>query len=178
MKDMSASELDAFRVGALQSLRDKVGTEAGQTSLLKMWKEPATSGKLKEIFGKDYREFAASVAKEARLKEIEQTGRGTKTAQRLLSAGELDAGDAMQAGQAVASASQGNAAPLVNTIMNLGKKISTPEQTRNEMAKVLMQQGPSAMRTLRDLPLAVKQFNEAQARNAALANTLAQQPNR
>jgi hypothetical protein len=177
-KGMSASELDAFRVGALQSLRDKVGTEAGQTSLLKMWKEPATSGKLKEIFGKDYRQFAASVAKEARLKEIEQTGRGTKTAQRLLSAGELDAGDAMQAGQAVASASQGNAAPLVNTIMNLGKKISTPEQTRNEMAKLLMQQGPAAMRTLRDLPLAVKQFNEAQARNAALANTLAQQPNR
>jgi len=177
-KGMSASELEAFRVGALQSLRDKVGTEAGQTSLLKMWKEPATSGKLKEIFGKDYRQFAASVAKEARLKEIEQTGRGTKTAQRLLSAGELDVGDAMQAGQAVASAGQGNAAPLINTVMNLGKKISTPEQTRNEMAKLLMQQGPAAMRTLRDLPLAVKQFNEAQARNAALANTLAQQPNR
>jgi hypothetical protein len=178
MKDMGTSELEAFRIGALQSLRDKVGTEAGQTSLLKMWKEPATSGKLKEIFGKDYREFAASVAKEARLKEIEQTGRGSQTAQRLLSAGELDANDAMQAGQAVASAGQGNAAPLVNTIMNLSKKISTPEQTRNEMAKLLMQQGPSAMRTLRDLPLAVKQFNEAQARNAALANTLAQQPNR
>jgi len=178
MKDMGTSELEAFRIGALQSLRDKVGTEAGQTSLLKMWKEPATSGKLKEIFGKDYREFAASVAKEARLKEIEQTGRGTKTAQRLLSAGELDAGDAVQAGQAMASAGQGNPAPLINTVMNLGKKISTPEQTRNEMAKLLMQQGPAAMRTLRDLPLAVKQFNEAQARNAALANTLAQQPNR
>ena len=177
-KGMSASELEAFKIGALQSLRDKVGTEAGQTSLLKMWKEPATSGKLKEIFGKDYREFAASVAKEARLKEIEQTGRGTKTAQRLLSAGELDAGDAVQAGQAMASAGQGNPAPLINTVMNLGKKISTPEQTRNEMAKLLMQQGPAAMRTLRDLPLAVKQFNEAQARNAALANTLAQQPNR
>jgi hypothetical protein len=177
-KGMSASELEAFRVGALQSLRDKVGTEAGQTSLLKMWKEPATSGKLKEIFGKDYREFAASVAKEARLKEIEQVGRGSQTAQRLLAAGELDANDAMQAGQAVASASQGNVGPLASTMMNLGKKISTPEQTRNEMAKLLMQQGPSAMRTLRDLPLAVKQFNEAQARNAALANTLAQQPNR
>lgn len=177
-KGMSASELEAFRVGALQSLRDKVGTEAGQTSLLKMWKEPATSGKLKEIFGKDFREFAASVAKEARLKEIEQTGRGSQTAQRLLSANELDANDAMQASQAVASAGQGNPAPLLSTIMNLGKKISTPEQTRNEMAKLLMQQGPGAMRTLRELPLAVKQFNEAQARNAALTNTLAQQPNR
>jgi hypothetical protein len=177
-KGMSASELEAFRVGALQSLRDKVGTEAGQTSLLKMWKEPATSGKLKEIFGKDYRDFAAFVAKEARLKEIEQTGRGAKTAQRLLSAGELDAQDAMQAGQAVASASQGNVGPLTSTVLNLGKKINTPEQTRNEMAKLLLQKGPFAMRTLRELPETVKRFNEAQAKQAALANVLAQQPNR
>jgi len=177
-KGMSASELDAFRVGALQSLRDKVGTEAGQTSLLKMWKEPATSGKLKEIFGKDYREFAAAVAKEARLKEFEQTGRGAQTAQRLLSAAELDANDAVQAGQAVASASQGNVGPLVGTVLNLGKKISTPEQTRNEMAKLLLQKGPFAMRTLRELPETVRQFNEAQAKQAALANVLAQQPNR
>jgi len=177
-KGMSASELDAFRVGALQSLRDKVGTESGQTSLLKMWKEPATSGKLKEIFGTDYREFAASVAKEARLKEFEKIGRGSQTAQRLFAANELDANDAMQAGQAVASASQGNAAPLLSTVMNLGKKISTPEQTRNEMAKLLMQQGPSAARTLQELPITLKQFREAQARQAVLANTMAQQPNR
>jgi hypothetical protein len=178
IKDMSASELEAFRIGALQSLRDKVGTESGQTSLLKMWKEPATSGKLKEIFGTDYREFAASVAKEARLKEFEKIGRGSQTAQRLFAANELDANDAMQAGQAVASASQGNAAPLLNTFMNLEKKISTPEQTRNEMAKLLMQQGPSAARTLQELPITLKQFREAQARQAVLANTMAQQPNR
>ena len=178
-KGMSASELEAFRVGALQSLRDKVGTEAGQTSLLKMWKEPATSGKLKEIFGKDYRDFAAFVAKEARLKEIEQTGRGAQTAQRLLSAADMDAADtAVQAGQAAASASQGNVGPLVGTVLNLGKKISTPEQTRNEMAKLLLQKGPFAMRTLRELPETVRRFNEAQAKQAALANVLAQQPNR
>jgi len=178
MKDMGASELEAFRIGALQALRDKVGTKAGQTSMLDFWRETKTSGPLKEIFGNDYRKFTASLFKEENLKKIESVGRGSQTAQRLLATGELDTGDVMQAGQAVASASQGNAAPLINTVMNLGKKISTPEQTRNEMAKLLMQQGPSAMRTLRELPLAVKQFNEAQARNAALANTLAQQPNR
>ena len=146
--------------------------------MLDFWRETKTSGPLKEIFGNDYRKFTASLFKEENLKKIESVGRGSQTAQRLLAAGELDTGDAMQAGQAVASASQGNAAPLINTVMNLGKKISTPEQTRNEMAKLLLEKGPFAMRTLRELPLAVKQFNEAQARNAALANTLAQQPNR
>ena len=178
MKDMSASELEAFRIGALQALRDKVGTKAGQTSLLDFWRETKTSGPLKEIFGNDYRKFTAALFREESLKKIESVGRGSQTAQRLLSAGELDAQDAMQAGQAVASAGAGNPAPLLTSVMNIGKKISTPEQTRNEMAKLLIQQGPGAMRTLRELPLLVKQFNEAQARNAALANTLAQQPNR
>jgi len=178
MKDMSASELEAFRIGALQALRDKVGTKAGQTSLLDFWRETKTSGPLKEIFGNDYRKFTAALFREESLKKIESVGRGSQTAQRLLSAGELDAQDAMQAGQAVASASQGNVGPLTSTVLNFGKKISTPEQTRNEMAKLLLEKGPFAMRTLRDLPETVRKFNEAQAKQAALANVLAQQPNR
>jgi len=178
MKDMSASELEAFRIGALQALRDKVGTKAGQTSLLDFWRETKTSGPLKEIFGNDYRKFTAALFREESLKKIESVGRGSQTAQRLLSAGELDAQDAMQAGQAVASASQGNVGPLTSTVLNLGKKISTPEQTRNEMAKLLLEKGPFAMRTLKDLPETVRKFNEAQAKQAALANVLAQQPNR
>jgi hypothetical protein len=38
MKGFTQAETDAFRVGALQALRQKTGTEAGQTSLLTMWK--------------------------------------------------------------------------------------------------------------------------------------------
>jgi hypothetical protein len=179
MKDMSSSELEAFRIGALQALRDKVGTKAGQTQMLDFWRETKTSGPLKEIFGNDYRKFTAALFREESLKKIESVGRGAQTAQRLLSAADMDAADtAVQAGQAAASASQGNVGPLVGTILNLGKKISTPEQTRNEMAKLLLEKGPFAMRTLRELPETVKRFNEAQAKQAALANVLAQQPNR
>jgi hypothetical protein len=179
MKDMSTSELEAFRIGALQGLRDKVGTKAGQTQMLDFWRETKTSGPLKEIFGNDYRKFTAALFREESLKKIESVGRGAQTAQRLLSAADMDAADtAVQAGQAAASASQGNVGPLVGTVLNLGKKISTPEQTRNEMAKLLLEKGPFAMRTLRELPETVKRFNEAQAKQAALANVLAQQPNR
>lgn len=179
MKDMSSSELEAFRIGALQALRDKVGTKAGQTQMLDFWRETKTSGPLKEIFGNDYRKFTAALFREESLKKIESVGRGAQTAQRLLSAADMDAADtAVQAGQAATSASQGNVGPLVGTVLNLGKKISTPEQTRNEMAKLLLEKGPFAMRTLRELPETVKRFNEAQAKQAALANVLAQQPNR
>lgn len=178
-KDMGASELEAFRIGALQALRDKVGTKAGQTQMLDFWRETKTSGPLKEIFGNDYRKFTAALFKEESLKKIESVGRGSQTAQRLLSAADMEAADtAAQAGQAAASAAQGNVGPLVSTVINLGKKITTPEQTRNEMAKLLLQKGPFAMRTLRNLPADVQKFNEAQARQAALANVLAQQPNR
>ena len=175
-KGMSASEMEAFRVGALQSLRDKVGTESGQTSLLKMWKETGTSDKLKEIFGNDYKKFASDIAKEAKLKELETVGRGSQTAERLFGEGDLSAIPAV--GQAVAGAMQGNPLPAIGAIPKIWNQVKTPEVTRNALAELLLQRGPEAQKTLRDLPEFMSKYNEAQARNAALTNALAQQPAR
>lgn len=105
VRGFTQSETDAFRIGALQSLREKTGTESGQTSLLKMWKEPATQGRLREVFGNDYRTFASAVAKEARLKGLESTGRGSQTAARLAGTADLDVAPLSQAAAAVASGS-------------------------------------------------------------------------
>ena len=175
-KGMSASELEAFRIGALQSLRDKVGTESGQTSLLKMWKETGTSDKLKEIFGTDYKKFASSVAKESKLKELEDVGRNSKSVERLFGASDLDVMPAV--GQAVAGAVQSNPVQVMGAIPKIWNQVKTPEATRNALAELLLQRGPEAQKTLRDLPEFMRQFNEAQARNAALTNALAQQPAR
>ena len=177
-KGMAQSELDAYRIGVLQALKDKVGTEAGQTSLLKMWKEPATSNKLKEIFGNDYRQFAADVAREARLKEIEAVGRGTQTASRLAQMEEDKLSNVVQAGQAGAAAAKGNLFPALGTLSKMITKASTPEATRNELAKLLLQQGPMATRTIQQLPAQVRAYNEKLANQAALANALAQQQQR
>ena len=175
-KGMSASELEAFRIGALQSLRDKVGTESGQTSLLKMWKETGTSDKLKEIFGTDYKKFASSVAKESKLKGLEDVGRNSKSVERLFGASDLDVMPAV--GQAVAGAVQSNPVQVMGAIPKIWNQVKTPEATRNALAELLLQRGPEAQKTLRDLPEFMRQFNEAQARNAALTNALAQQPAR
>lgn len=177
-KGMGASEVEAYRIGVLQSLKDKVGTEGGQTSLLKMWKEPATSDKLKEIFGNDYRKFAADVAREARLKEIESVGRGSQTAARLSGINEDALRNTAQAGQAVSSASQGNPLPAIGTLTKLLSQASTPETTRNEIAKLLLQKGKVAQNTVRELPELVRLYNENLARQAAMANAIAQQPQR
>ena len=175
---MSKSEIEAYRIGVLQSLKDKVGTEGGQTSLLKMWKEPATSDKLKEIFGNDYRKFASDVAREARLKEIESVGRGSQTAARLSGINEDALRNTAQAGQAVSSASQGNPLPAIGTLTKLLSQASTPETTRNEIAKLLLQKGNVAQNTVRELPERVRQYNEQLAKQAAMANAISQQQNR
>jgi hypothetical protein len=177
-KGMGASEVEAYRIGVLQSLKDKVGTEGGQTSLLKMWKEPATSDKLKEIFGNDYRKFAADVAREARLKEIETVGRGAQTASRLMAAEDDALKNTLQTSQAVSSATQGNPIQAIGTMAKLVSQASTPETTRNEIAKLLLQKGKVAQNTVRELPELVRLYNENLARQAAMANAIAQQPQR
>jgi hypothetical protein len=155
MKGMTQDQVEAFKVGALQSLRDKVGTESGQTSLLKMWKEPATSGKLKEIFGNDYKKFAADVAREARLKELESVGRGSQTASRLYAAGDLDTQPISNAAQVATSIGSGQALPAIagsaRGIAGMWNKVRMPEATRDEMARLLMMRGQGGQQELQNL---------------------------
>ena len=162
MNALSGSEIDAFRIGALQSLRQKTGTEAGQTSLLKMWKEPATQERLKAVFEGDYRKFAAAVAQEARLKGLESAGRGSQTAARLAGMSDLDIAPAMAAGQSVAS---GNIPGMITSAVGMANRISTPEPVRNQMGQILLSREPQ---TLNDLLMQLRRQGEARSRAAGL----------
>ena len=166
MGNMSPSELEAFRIGALQSLKDKVGTEAGQTSLLKMWKEPATSNRLKEIFGDNYQKFAQDVAKEARLKPLEQVGRGSGTFSRMAGAEDLGVmPTTMAAGKAVANVATGSpmaaAGEAVNVKNRIGQVINQmPETTRNELAKMLLLRGPTGQLEVENTAALIRALNQ------------------
>jgi len=167
-KGMTTSELEAFRVGALQSLRDKVGTESGQTSLLKMWKEPATSDKLREIFGNNYRKFSAEIAKEGQLKALEATGRGSQTAGRLYAAGDLDNQALVDAAQAAKSGLAGNLMEAGASVGRAWNKVAMPETTRNELAKLLMSRGSQAQANLQNVDQLIRALNASSAQKAAL----------
>ena len=166
MGNMSPSELEAFRIGALQSLKEKVGTEAGQTSLLKMWKEPATSNRLKEIFGDNYQKFAQDVAKEARLKPLEQVGRGSGTFSRMAGAEDLGVmPTTMAAGKAVANVATGSpmaaAGEAVNVKNRIGQVINQmPETTRNELAKMLLLRGPTGQLEVENTAALIRALNQ------------------
>ena len=156
-KGFTPAEVDAYRIGALQALRQKTGTEAGQTSLLKMWKEPATQDRLREVFGNDYRKFAADVAREARLKGMESAGRGSQTAARLAGAADLDVAPLMQGVQA---AGTGNVPAMVSAGSSLMSKVQTPEPVRNEIGRILLSR---EQQKLLDLSETMKKLNASRA---------------
>jgi len=169
LKGLTQSEIDAFRVGALHSLREKTGTEAGQTSLLKMWKEPATQDRLKAVFDGDYRTFASAVAKEARLKPLEGVGRGSQTAARLAGTADLDIAPLGQAAAAVAS---GSPTGILAAATNLARQTRTPEAVRNEIGRILLSRDPQQ---LEQLSAVIQRLNAERLRAAGMGGQTAGQ---
>lgn len=151
IRRMSVSEIDAMRVGALQALREKAGTQAGQTSLLKMWMEPATRDRLKIAFGGDYRKFAADVAREARLKPMEQLGRGSQTAPRQYGAGDLDVAAVGELAGNAASAAASPSVGTVSALRNAWNRVQTPEPVRDAIGKILLSRDPMEIQSLTGL---------------------------
>lgn len=163
MRGMSESEKEAFRTGAAEALRQQMGRESGQTQILKMWKEPATREKLQALFGDErtFRQFASSVAAEARLKALESTGRGSQTAQRQYAAGDLDVPAIKQFGAAAVDAKTGNLPGLFSNVSSAWNRVKTPEPVRDAMGGLLLQRGPEARQGL----LSIQEIADEVARN-------------
>jgi hypothetical protein len=162
-RGMSPSEIDAFRIGVLQGLREKTGTEAGQTSLLKFYKEPATQARLKAAFGNDYKAYTATVLKEEQLKKLESAGRGSQTAARLAGQADLDVAPLAQTAGAVSS---GSPMAIVTAATNMARQTQTPEAVRNEIGRILLSRDPQQLTQLAEI---VRRMNESRARAAGIA---------
>lgn len=163
---MSRSEKDAFALGAFESLRAKLGTRAGQTQFMELWREQGMQEKLKAIFGTEraYREFASSVAKERQLKQLETVGRGSQTAARVYGAGDLDNPAVQAAGQMVGNASTMNLPGLVQGGKNLWNAVRLPEPARDQMGQILLSRNRQGLLDLEDT---MRQVEESRRRQAA-----------
>jgi hypothetical protein len=172
MKGMTQDQLEGFRIGALQSIRDQVGTPGGQTKVLDMYRAKATSGKLKEIFGSDYKKFAADVAREARLKELESVGKGSPSAGRLAAMADLDAEPISNAAQVATSIGSGQALPAIagsaRGVAGMWNKVRMPEATRDEMARLLMMRGQGGQQELQNLKPMMDRLAAERLRRASL----------
>lgn len=171
VKGMSANEMEAFRIGAFEGLRGKLGMQGGQTEIMNMWKNQATQEKLRVIFGSEraYREFAADVARESALKRLQSVGTGSQTAARQFGAGDLDKSALPDIGAAVGAAKTGNLLAAAGSVRNAWNRVATPERVRDEMGKTLLSRGPDAQRTMNSLAPMVQRIN---GKNLLLSNGL------
>ena len=176
MRKMTASEMDAFRLGAVQSLREVAGTEGGRTRLSKFWKEPNTSDRLKQIFGNDYKRFAATLLQEGKMKPFESVGKGTKTAERLAGMADLSESPLQTLGTAAEvgiAAKTGMASPgMLQSASNRLGQVQVPEPVRNEIGRLLLSRDPADFTKLRE---ALNQLNAAQRQQVMQSGVLGSQ---
>ena len=171
---MTASEQDAFRVGAAQALREKIGTESGQTAVLKFWKEPATRERLQAIFPntRTYREFQSALLAEGRLKTLEGVGRGSQTAARQARMDDEGTAAITDAMGGLASLKTGNPLGIVQGVRNLYGRTVMPEPVRDRIGQMLLKQGPEAQSLLGDLSRYVEAENARRAASAGRSGLL------
>ena len=172
VKEMSDSELESFRVGAYEGLRDLAGTQTGQTRLMNMWREPATQERLKEIFPSErsFREFASTVAAEARKKEIQSVGRGSGTAGREARMEDVGLEGLKDTVNMAAAAKTMDIGSLINMLSGNIKRTTMPEPVRNEIGRILMSKATSSdeIRMLRNAMEKMKREQEIQASTSGL----------
>jgi hypothetical protein len=151
--DLSQSEQDAFRVGAMQALRDKVGTESGQTSVLKFWKEPATRERLQAVFPdtRTFRQFQARLLSEGQLKLSETAGRGSQTAGRLSRMDDEGAAFLSAAAETGGALSSASPAGMLSAVRGMYGRTVMPETVRDQIGQMLLTRGPEAQSLLGDL---------------------------
>jgi hypothetical protein len=172
IKDMSDSELESFRVGAYEGLRDLAGTQAGATRLMNMYQEKSTRERLKEIFPSErsFREFASTVAAEARKKEIQSVGRGSQTAGREARMEDVNLENLKDTVNVAAAAKTMDIGSLINMLSGSMTRTGVPEPVRNEIGRILMSKATSGdeIRMLRNAMEKMKREQQVQSSTSGL----------
>jgi len=165
VRALSGSEQEAFRIGAYEGLRQKLGTQGGQTNIMAMWKNPSTQEQLRAIFGdeRSFRDFAANTAKEAALKRLQSVGQGSQTASRLAGMADLDNPALSGAAGALASAKTGNPMGVLAGANKLYSAVAMPETTRNQIGQLLLSGGQQGRNNLVNMGDLIARINQQSA---------------
>ena len=145
---MTPSELEAFQVGAVDSLRLMAGGQAGQTRLLNMYKEPELQGKLRAIFGNDFAKFQKTILQQEELKDVERAGVGSQSFK--LFAGAEDQAQMMDMLDAAQAVQQGGI-PLTRRLAQSFSNLRFPEVSRNKLAQLLLLRDQPALDELQNM---------------------------
>ena len=164
MKNMSPSELEAYRIGAGQNLKETIGGQGGTQPFLNMKGMPELEDKYRNIFGDEYEKFAKTLKNENDLKYLESIKPNNVAEKEFANEG-IDANLAGSAAQAAFRAAHGgipNVQPVASRLATTWNNFVTPQASRDTLAKMLLLQGDEAA-------LGV---GEASLRNQAFADAL------
>lgn len=159
------SEVQAFRIGVLDAIKQKAGSKAGRTQLLSFWENPNMSDKLKAAFGGNFKQFAAALMREERLKGIQKIGQGSQTAARLGAVDDL--GQAIEDVASVASTVKtGSPVGFMGALKTLYQRTVMPEPVRDELGRIMTLKGPEAQQELLTLADLVREMQAKRMINA------------
>lgn len=172
IKDLSPSEVAAMRVGLMQAIREKAGTQTGQTWLMNNWKNPAIRERIQLAFGDQSGRFISALVKQSKLKMLESSvGGGSQTATRGANAEDLGIEAVKEAAAGVASAKAGDVPGAMGWIAKLVKRTELPEPIRNEMGRILLMKGPEARAKLMQMADVLEIIARQQAKQAGVTGS-------
>lgn len=165
---MSGSELEAFRVGASDALREMAGSQTGQNRLLNVWKDRNTREKLKVLIGDDvkFKDVQDFLDNERTLKKLEGLGpsRNSRTFSREAGAEQQTLDNANDLVAAGVNAKTGGLASVIASMVKPSLRTGTPEKVRNSIGDILMSKySTDEINALRSTMEAIKARQKAAA---------------
>lgn len=144
LSGLSASEREAFSIGAAEQLRKMAGEPSGQNRLLDIWKNRNTREKLRELLGDDakYSDAVKMLENEQILKRMEGLGpsRNSRTFSREAAAEDTSFGTMNDMASIGANVKGGNIMGLLGSVKNFTNRLSTPEPVRDAIGNILLRQ--------------------------------------
>lgn len=143
MAGLSSSEQEAFRIGAAEAVRNKLGAQAGQTEFLNQRTNRNLREKLEALSGGDkakYEQILDMLRSEESLKRLENLGarRNSRTFGREAAAEDLTTNTIGDLAATAAGPSSGMIPGAIRIIKNGSMRMGTPEPVRNAIGDMLL----------------------------------------
>lgn len=143
MEGLSSSEKEAFRIGASEAVRNKLGAPAGQTEFLNQRVNRNLREKLMVLADGDkqkYEQIIDGLRSEETLKRLEGLGarRNSRTFGREAAAEDMTSNTLNDLASAAAKPSSGMIPGAIRAVTDISRRMGTPEPVRNSIGDLLL----------------------------------------
>jgi hypothetical protein len=142
---MGPAELQHYRIGAAEQLREQIGNRPGQNKLMNEKYDRNVREQLMEIMPNAgaYEDALKIIKNEKKLKELESVGQGSPTAARRAMDEDLTANVVEGMTEVSTAAARGNWKEALDSFMKFSKRLKLREPVRNEIGRALLSKDPN-----------------------------------